>query len=54
MALVALLDQLQIPLDWGGKRVRAHLKAAGQGRRGDLVSAAIRYRRRASEEGVPP
>jgi hypothetical protein len=41
-----LLDKLDVPLDAGRRSAEAALKDAGQGRGHDVVTAALKYRRR--------
>jgi hypothetical protein len=53
-ALAATLDRLDIPLEWGGKRVRKALKDAGEKARVQLIVAAIRYRKQAGTPSGTP
>ena len=47
--VLALLHRLEVPLDWGRDRVKARLAEAGEKRGNDLLSAAIRERKRAAD-----
>ena len=48
--LADLLDELDVPLTHGRPRVQAALKEAGHRYRAELITAAIRYRKAASED----
>jgi hypothetical protein len=52
--LAGQLDKLDIPLGWGGKRVRRALRDAGQTARNNVIAAAIRYRKRAGTPSGTP
>lgn len=45
--VVALLDRLEVPVDWGRDRAKARLVEAGERRGNDLLTTAIRERKQA-------
>lgn len=47
--VLALLARLEVPVDWGRDRVKARLTEAGEKRGNDLLTAAIRERKRAAD-----
>lgn len=52
--LAAHMAALEIPLDWGAKRIRPLLREAGISARNDVIASAIRYRKtRGHPSGTP-
>jgi AAA domain-containing protein len=52
--LAAMLDELDIPLEWGAKKVRPALRTAGKKARNDALGAAIRYRKQEGYQARTP
>lgn len=52
--LVRVFEELEIPEDWGAKRIRKLLRDAGRSARNEVITAAIRYRKKHSKNvGTP-
>ena len=49
-AMVALLDQLAVPVDWGRPKVRRLLEDKGHGARNGPLAAAIKHRKNRLEQ----
>lgn len=45
LVMVRMMEELDIPLDWGARKVRKALIEAGKGARNNLIAEAIRYRK---------
>lgn len=56
--LVRIFEELNIPEDWGAKRIRKALRDSGRSARNEVITAAIRYRKKhsnrdANHNGTP-
>lgn len=54
MLIVHILEELDIPLDWGRRRVRKEMAERGKSATNELLTAAIRYRKHHAEPRTRP